>query len=177
MSDVTSTLGRSRNCFQVHETSSPTRPTHRKVQVCLSPRGASPYVRTGHFCVITCPGGRRSRASVRFILRRERESISLQHLSERPSPPVGHDRRPSFSQHLVYEGDRILSLPDCRRDTFEIACPDVAHREHSRQARFEEMRSPGERPVRGGQVVLRQVRPRLDEPLPVERYTTVEPVC
>src|SRR5712691_4820433 len=66
MSDVTSTLDSSRNSFHVQETSSPTRPKHRNVQVLVSPRGASPYVRTGHFCVRTCPGGRRSPVSASF---------------------------------------------------------------------------------------------------------------
>src|SRR5712692_6884699 len=67
MSDVTSTRGSPRNSFHVQETSLSTRPKHRKVQVCRSARGVSPYVRTGHFCVSTCPGGRRSLASVPFI--------------------------------------------------------------------------------------------------------------
>ena len=81
-----------------------------------------------------------------------------------------------FGQHLMDEGNRDRTLADGRRNTFDIAAPDVADCEHSGQTRFEEMGSPGERPMRGGQIFLRQIRPRLDESFRVERDTATEPV-
>ena len=52
------------------------------------------------------------------------------------------------------KGDRDRAFAHCRRNTFDIAAPDVADREHSGQTRFEQMGRPGERPARGGQVFL-----------------------
>ena len=57
-------------------------------------------------------------------------------------------------EHPVYEGDRDRSLTDGRGHALDIASPHVADRKHSGQARFEEMRSPGERPMRRGELVL-----------------------
>jgi hypothetical protein len=55
------------------------------------------------------------------------------------------------------------TLAHCRRDTLDIATPDIADGEHSGQTRFEKVGSPGGRPMRGGQIVLRQIRSCLDE--------------
>ena len=74
------------------------------------------------------------------------------------------------------EGDRDRTLAHRRRHTFDIAAPDVADREHSRQTRFEEMGRPGERPMRGGQILLRQIRTRLDESFGIERNASLEPL-
>src|SRR6266536_2313225 len=57
-------------------------------------------------------------------------------------------------QHLMNEGVRDRTLAPCRRDTLDIATPDIADGEHSGQTRFEKVGSPNERPVRGGQIVL-----------------------
>src|SRR5215210_8075293 len=81
----------------------------------------------------------------------------------------------SLAEHLVYEGDRDRSLADSRRDTLHVSASYVADGEHPRQARLEQMRRPAERPVRGREVVGRQVRSGLDEALGVERHTAVQP--
>src|SRR5262249_44909676 len=52
---------------------------------------------------------------------------------------------------------------DCRRHTLEATSADVADCEYLWQTRFQEIRGPGERPMRRGQIVLRQIRPRFDE--------------
>ena len=80
-----------------------------------------------------------------------------------------------FVQDLVDEGDGDRSFADGRRHTLDVACPHVADREHAGQARFEQMRRARQRPMRGGQVVLGQVGPGLDEPLGIERDAAVEP--
>ena len=74
------------------------------------------------------------------------------------------------------EGDRDRSLAHCRRHALDIAAPDVADREHAGQTRFEKMGRPGERPMRGGQIFLRQIRPGLDEPFGIERDASIEPL-
>ena len=67
------------------------------------------------------------------------------------------------------KGDRIRPFADCRRHALEAASADVADREHPGQARFQEIRGPGLRPICHGQIILRQIRPRFDEPFRVER--------
>ena len=74
------------------------------------------------------------------------------------------------------EGDRDRTLAHCRRDTLDIAAPDVADSEHSGQTCFEKMRRPGERPARGGQVVLGQIRPGLDETFGIEGHASTKPL-
>ena len=59
-----------------------------------------------------------------------------------------------FVQRLMYEGHRDRPLAHCGGDPFDIAAPDVADREHAGQTGFEEMGSPGERPMRGRQILL-----------------------
>ena len=73
----------------------------------------------------------------------------------------------------MHEGDRDRALADRRRHAFDVAGSDVADGEHAGQAGFEQMGRPRERPVRGGQIVLRQIGPGLDEPLGVERDAPV----
>jgi hypothetical protein len=73
------------------------------------------------------------------------------------------------------EGDGNRSLADRRRDSFDVATSHVADSKDTGQARFEEMRRPGQRPVRGRQIVARQVGPGLDESLGIERNTAIEP--
>ena len=75
----------------------------------------------------------------------------------------------------MYEGDRNRSFTDCRRHTLEVSSADIADREYSGPAGFEEMGSPSERPMRCGQIIGRQIRSRLDEPVRVQRETTIEP--
>ena len=74
------------------------------------------------------------------------------------------------------EGDRDRALAHGRRDTFDIAAPDVADREYSGQTRFEQMGRPGERPTRGGQIFLRQIRPGLDETFGIEGDASNQPL-
>ena len=74
------------------------------------------------------------------------------------------------------KSDRNRPFADCRRHTLEAASADVADREHPGQTRFQEARGPGERPMRHGQIILRQIRPRFDELFCVEREAAVEPV-
>jgi len=50
------------------------------------------------------------------------------------------------------EGDRNGSLANRRRHTFDVAAADIPDREHSGQARFEQMRTPEQWPMRRGQV-------------------------
>ena len=66
------------------------------------------------------------------------------------------------------EGNRDRALAHGRRDTFDIAAPDIADSEYSGQTGFEKMGRPGERPARGGQVFLGQIRPGLDETFGIE---------
>src|SRR5205807_5013156 len=88
---------------------------------------------------------------------------------------VGHRAPRLFVQHLVDGGDRDRSLPDGGRRPLDAPAPDVAHREHAGQARFQEMRRPGQRPVRGGQILRGQIRARLDEATGIEREAALEP--
>ena len=74
------------------------------------------------------------------------------------------------------KGDRNRPFADRRRHALEAASADIAYREHPGQTRFQEIRGPGERPIRRGQIVLRQIRPRFDEPFRVESDAAVEPV-
>jgi hypothetical protein len=69
------------------------------------------------------------------------------------------------------------TLAHCRRDTLDIATPDIADGEHSGQTRFEKVGSPGGRPMRGGQIILRQIRSCLDETFGIERHASIEPLC
>jgi len=81
--------------------------------------------------------------------------------------------RASIAQRLMDQGDRNRPFADCRRHALEAASADVADREHPGQTRFQEIRGLGERQMRHGQIVLRQIRPRFDEPFRVERDAPV----
>src|SRR6267143_6957444 len=61
------------------------------------------------------------------------------------------------------------------RNALQVAAPDVTDREHAGQSRLEQVGHPGKRPVRGGQILLGQVRSRLDEALSVQRDAPLEP--
>src|SRR5712691_2649360 len=78
-------------------------------------------------------------------------------------------------KNLMDERDRDRAFAYCRGDAFDVAPAHVTDRKHCGEARFKEMRRPCERPVRGGEVLFRQIRPRLDEPVLVERDTVGEP--
>src|SRR5437867_3276791 len=75
----------------------------------------------------------------------------------------------------MYKGHRYRSLAHCRGDPFDIAGPDVADGEHAGQTGFEEMGSSGERPMSGGQILLREIGSCLDEALGIKRNAPVEP--
>jgi hypothetical protein len=83
---------------------------------------------------------------------------------------------PLLVEHLMDKGNRDRPLAHGRRHALDVSSPDVPYREHTRQTRFEEKRGPGRRPMRGGQVVLRQIRSRPDEPFRIERNTPIEPL-
>src|SRR6266550_3281604 len=78
-------------------------------------------------------------------------------------------------QHLMYRSDRDRPLAHGRCHALQAPGPDVAHREDPGATRLEQMGSAGERPPRGGQLLGRQVRSRLDESLGVEREAAVQP--
>src|SRR2546422_1475847 len=75
----------------------------------------------------------------------------------------------------MHRRDRDRPLAYGRCDALQAPGPDVADREHPGAARLEQMRSAGERPPRGSQLLGRQVRSRLDEPLGVEREAARQP--
>src|SRR6266550_175872 len=78
-------------------------------------------------------------------------------------------------QYLMYRSDRDRPLAHGRCHPFQAPGADVAHREDPGATRLEQMGSAGERPPRGGQLLGRQVRSRLDEPVVVEREAAVQP--
>src|ERR1700732_3953122 len=78
-------------------------------------------------------------------------------------------------KRLMDERDRDRAFAHGRRDAFDVAAAHVADRKHARKARFEKMRRPRERPVRGGEVLFRQIRPGFDEAVLVESDTAIEP--
>src|SRR5207237_3043025 len=105
-------------------------------------------------------------------------ALAVSHRSDRlemNAARVGHRAPRLFVQHLVDGGDRDRSLPDGGRRPLDAPAPDVAHREHAGQTGFQEMRRPGQRPVRGGQILRGQIRPRLDEATAVEGEAALEP--
>src|SRR5438128_11706515 len=75
----------------------------------------------------------------------------------------------------MHRRDRDRPLAYGRCHAFQAPGADVAHREDPGAARLEQMWHAGERPPRGGQLLGRQVRSRLDEPLVVEREAAPEP--
>ena len=76
----------------------------------------------------------------------------------------------------MYEGHCDRPLTHCGGHPFDIAGPDVPDGEHARQRRLEKMRVPRERPMRGGQIVVRQIGPCLDEPFSIERDASMKPL-
>ena len=74
------------------------------------------------------------------------------------------------------ERDRDGALADRRCDALDIAAPDVTDREHAGQTGFEKMGRPGERPLRGRQIVLRQFRSGLDEAFGIEGDAPSKPL-
>src|SRR5437867_12003171 len=76
----------------------------------------------------------------------------------------------------MYEGDRDGPFAHCRRHALDIASPDITHREHAGQTRFEKMGNSGERPMRGGQILRRKIRSRLNESFSIEGNTSLEPL-
>src|SRR4030095_3259938 len=83
----------------------------------------------------------------------------------------------SVGQYLMDKRDRDRTLAHCRSDTLDIATPDIADGKHSGRGRVGEMSTPGGGPRRGAQIVLRQIRSRLDETFGIECDAASEPVC
>src|SRR5437773_5712933 len=75
----------------------------------------------------------------------------------------------------MHEGDRNRSLSNSRGYTFDVAGADVTDSEHSGQAGFKEMWRANKRPMRRSEIVLRKIRPGLDEATHVERNTAIKP--
>src|SRR5205809_7708560 len=78
-------------------------------------------------------------------------------------------------QYLMYRRDRDRPLAHGRCHPFQAPGPDVAHREDPGAARLEQVGSAGEWPPRGGQILGRQVRSRLDEAFGVEGEAARQP--
>src|SRR5688500_1592746 len=79
MSCITSTVGRSRNCFQSSLSSRSTSPQTRKSQVARSVCGTEPACSTGHFSVRYWPGGSRAGsypASITFFSALDRNTVT-----------------------------------------------------------------------------------------------------
>src|SRR2546425_8720070 len=76
----------------------------------------------------------------------------------------------------MYEGNRNRSFADRRRHAFDITSPNVTDCEHSGQTGFEQVRRSRKRPLRGGQILGRQIRSGLDKPLAVKSDTSIKPV-
>src|SRR5262245_54333587 len=68
------------------------------------------------------------------------------------------------------------ALAHCGRHALDISGPDIAHRKYPRQTGFEEMGRSGHRPMRAGQVLLREVWPGFDEPFIIKGNAAVEPM-
>src|SRR4029453_2456407 len=79
-------------------------------------------------------------------------------------------------QRPVHEGNRDGPLAHCGRHALDIPSADVTHREHSGQTRFEKMGRPGGGPMRGPQVLLRQMGSLLDESFCIECDAPLEPL-
>src|SRR5882724_10524272 len=79
------------------------------------------------------------------------------------------------AEHLMHEGDRDRTLSHRRRHPLDVAGPNVAHGEHAGPAGLEQVWRARERPARRGQLLAREIRARLDEPLRIEHYATIEP--
>src|SRR5512135_139350 len=82
---------------------------------------------------------------------------------------------PLLVYYLVHERDRNRSFPDGGGHALDAPRPHIADREYAGQTRFVEVRRAAMRPTRGGQLVLRQVTPRLDESLRVAHDAAIEP--
>ena len=65
---------------------------------------------------------------------------------------------------------------NCRCDPLDITAAHVAHRKHAGQTGFEQMWRPGGRPMGGGQIVLGQIRSRLNESFRLECDAAPQPV-
>jgi hypothetical protein len=74
-----------------------------------------------------------------------------------------------FGQRTMNKRNRDRSFTDGRRHTLDVAASNVADGEHTRTRGFEEIRRPGEGPLRLGEVFSGQVGSSLDEPIRVER--------
>src|SRR5438309_6104640 len=88
---------------------------------------------------------------------------------------VRHSKPRLLVQYLVYGGDRDRSLAHGRGHALQAPRADVPDREDPGETRLEEMRSTGQRPACGGQILGQEVRSRLDEPLGVECQAAVQP--
>src|SRR5260370_7501136 len=76
----------------------------------------------------------------------------------------------------MHERDCNRSLSNSRRNAFDIAAANIAHREHAGLTRFEEVRKADKWPACGGQILRRQVWSGLDESFGVQRNTPIQPV-
>src|SRR5262249_31755847 len=81
-----------------------------------------------------------------------------------------------FLQHTVDEGYGDRSFSDGRGNALDVAAAHITDC-NSRQARLEEIWRAGERPLRGGEIIRRQIRSCLDESFLIQRDTVVKPCC
>src|SRR5262245_30695433 len=81
----------------------------------------------------------------------------------------------SLREHAVHEGNRDRTFSNSRCDALDVAGAHVADRKYARQARFQKKWRPRERPSGGLELVLRNVRSGLDEPIAVDRDASGQP--
>src|SRR4051812_13510734 len=82
---------------------------------------------------------------------------------------------PLLVKDLVNERDGDGTLADGRCDALHVAAAHVTNREHAGQAGLEEVRAARQRPTCRRQVVVGQIRARLDESLLVHRQAVLQP--
>jgi len=77
----------------------------------------------------------------------------------------------------MYESDRDGSLTHCRCNALEATSANIANREYSGQTCFKQMGSASEWPIRGGEILGRQIPSGLDESIPIESNAPLQPMC
>src|SRR5436190_21384723 len=80
-----------------------------------------------------------------------------------------------FSQVSMNKMNGDRSFSDSGRNALDVACPDVAYREHSRQTRFQHLRRAGQGPC-GGAGNLIQIAPCENKTLVVESDASLQPI-
>ena len=87
------------------------------------------------------------------------------------------DRMGLLRQNFVDELHGYRSFADRGRNPFYTSGADVPHREDPRQARFESIWLPDQRPTRRIQIRGQKIGSCLDELLVVECHAVAEPCC